>query len=181
MHRIYTEYGTKTIIEPTETTGIYSFVFISYMYWIWARNIWHYKWWNTFNGILSKSDFIVVGLKTWVSTSDEIGIIAKDLCRNCTENELRSCFTLTERSRAIPHLSATKKAWKNLTQSDENCLLAFDILLTCCDYRSKYNLHIIMKILVFARDLQPICAVFELETWLALSDGTWYLGSYISI
>jgi len=27
MQRIYTEYGTKTIFEPTETTGIYSFVF----------------------------------------------------------------------------------------------------------------------------------------------------------
>jgi hypothetical protein len=30
MQRIYTEYGTKTRIEPTEATGIYSF-FISYM------------------------------------------------------------------------------------------------------------------------------------------------------
>jgi len=32
MQRIYTEYGTKTRIEPTEATGIYSFVFISYMF-----------------------------------------------------------------------------------------------------------------------------------------------------
>ena len=30
MQRIYTESGTKTSIEPTEATGIYSFVFISY-------------------------------------------------------------------------------------------------------------------------------------------------------
>jgi len=27
MQRIYTEYGTKTIIEPNEKTGTYSFVF----------------------------------------------------------------------------------------------------------------------------------------------------------
>jgi len=39
----------------------------------------------------------------------------------------------------------TKKAWKNLTLSDENCVLAFDILLICSDYRSKNNLHIILK------------------------------------
>ena len=31
MKRNYTEYGTKTRIEPTEATGIYSFVFISYI------------------------------------------------------------------------------------------------------------------------------------------------------
>jgi len=46
---------------------------------------------------------------------------------------------------AITHLSLTKKAWKNLSQSDENCVLAFDILLICSDYRSKHNLHIILK------------------------------------
>jgi len=28
MQRSYTEYGTKTRIEPTEAIGIYSFVFI---------------------------------------------------------------------------------------------------------------------------------------------------------
>jgi len=31
MQRRYTEYGTKTRIEPTEATGIYSFVFIPYV------------------------------------------------------------------------------------------------------------------------------------------------------
>jgi len=31
MRRRYTEYGTKTRIESTEVTGIYSFVFIPYM------------------------------------------------------------------------------------------------------------------------------------------------------
>jgi len=46
---------------------------------------------------------------------------------------------------AITHLSVTKKAWKNLTLSDEKCLLAFDILLICSDYRSKHNLNIIVK------------------------------------
>jgi len=31
MKRSYTEYGTKTRIETTEATGIYSLVFIPYM------------------------------------------------------------------------------------------------------------------------------------------------------
>jgi len=48
-------------------------------------------------------------------------------------------------SPAITPQSMTKKAWKNLTQSDENCVLAFDIILIFSDYRSKHNLHIILK------------------------------------
>jgi len=48
-------------------------------------------------------------------------------------------------SPAITNLSVTKKAWKNLTVSDENCVLAFDTLLICSDYRCKHNLHIILK------------------------------------
>jgi len=48
-------------------------------------------------------------------------------------------------SPSITHLSVTKKAWKNLTQSDDNCVLAFDILLICSDYRSKHNLQIIFN------------------------------------
>jgi len=39
MQRSYTEYGTKTRIEPTEAIGIYTLVFILYMCWIWVRNI----------------------------------------------------------------------------------------------------------------------------------------------
>jgi len=31
MQRGYTEYGTKSRVEHTEATGIYSFVFIPYM------------------------------------------------------------------------------------------------------------------------------------------------------
>jgi len=46
---------------------------------------------------------------------------------------------------AITPQAVRKKAWKNLTQSDENCVLWFDILLICSDYRSKHNLHIILK------------------------------------
>jgi len=90
-------------------------------------------------------DSIDVRLKTWVSTSDEIGIIMKDLCLKCNENEQQTCLTSTDWSRAITHLSATKKAWKNLTQCDENYILAFDIYLICSDYRCKHNLHIILK------------------------------------
>ena len=48
-------------------------------------------------------------------------------------------------SPAITHLSVTKKAWKNPIQSDENCVLVFDIFLICSDYRSYHNLHTILK------------------------------------
>jgi len=48
-------------------------------------------------------------------------------------------------SPAITDLTVTKKAWKNLTLSDENCVLAFDILIICSDCRSKHNLHKILK------------------------------------
>ena len=96
-----------------------------------------------------KPDFIDVSLKTWVSTSDEIAIITKDSCFKCTENELQTCITstdcITSTCRAITNLSATKKAWKKRTQIDENCVLPFDILLICSDYRSEHNLHIILK------------------------------------
>jgi len=34
---------------------------------------------------------------------------------------------------------------KYLTQSDEICVLAFDILISCSDYRSKQKLHKILK------------------------------------
>ena len=52
-----------------------------------------------------KPYFIAVSLKTCVSTSDEIGIITKDLFLNCTENELHTCPTPTDGSRAVTHLS----------------------------------------------------------------------------
>jgi len=48
-------------------------------------------------------------------------------------------------SPAITHLTVMKKAWKNLTLSEEYCVLAFEILLICSDYRSKHNMHIILK------------------------------------
>jgi len=34
---------------------------------------------------------------------------------------------------------------EGMEKCDENCLLAFDILLICSDNRSKHNLHIILK------------------------------------
>ena len=77
--------------------------------------------------------------------SDEIHIITKDLCLNCTQNELQTWLSPMDGSPAITNLSVTKKAWKNLIPSDENCELAFDIHLICSDYRSKHNLHIILK------------------------------------
>jgi len=62
-----------------------------------------------------------------------------------TENELQTSLTATDGSRAITHPSTMKKAWKNLSQSDGNCVLALDIFLIRSDYRSKLNLHIILK------------------------------------
>jgi hypothetical protein len=40
-------------------------------------------------------DFIDVSLKTGVWTSDGTGIITKDLCLYCTENEEQTCLTST--------------------------------------------------------------------------------------
>jgi len=77
MQLSYTEYGTKTRIEPTEATGIYSLVFIPYICWIWFRIIWLYKWSNTFNGV--NTDVIEVGLETIHSISDEICIITNNI------------------------------------------------------------------------------------------------------
>ena len=92
-----------------------------------------------------KPNCIDVSLKKLLSTSDEIRIITKVLCLNCTENELKTLLSPMDGSPAITHLCVAKKAWKNLTQSDENCVLVFDILLISSDYRSKHNLHIILK------------------------------------
>jgi len=38
-----------------------------------------------------------------------------------------------------------RRRHRKILQSDEYCLLAFDIFLICSDYRSKHNLHIILK------------------------------------
>jgi len=78
MKRNYTEYGTKTEFGPTEATGIYSFVFIPYMCWIWVRSIGLYKKSNTFNVILSTYRRYRRYLETLHSIRDEIGIITND-------------------------------------------------------------------------------------------------------
>jgi len=90
-------------------------------------------------------DLTDISLKSWLSTSEEIRIITKALSLNCTQNELQTWLSPMDGSPAITHLSVTNKAWKNLTQIDENCVLAFDILLICSDYRSRHNLHLILK------------------------------------
>jgi len=66
-------------------------------------------------------------------------------------------------SPAITHLSVTKKTWKNLAQSDENCVLAFDILLMCSDCRTKHNLHIILK-------FGALLATYSLSVWYLFSN-----------
>jgi len=86
MQRSYTEYASKTRIEPTEATGIYSFVFMPYMCW------------NEFETFDSSSDqirlmafylhtdVIDVTLQTIHSISDETATIKNDLKLTCTDN-----------------------------------------------------------------------------------------------
>jgi len=71
-----------------------------------------------------------------------------------------------EGSPPITHLTVTKKAWKNLTLSDENCVLAFDIILICSDYRSKHNLHIILK-------FESLLANYSLSVQYLISKHDW--------
>ena len=71
-----------------------------------------------------------------------------------------------EGSPAITQLTVTKKAWKNLTLSDENCVLAFDILLICSDHRSKHNLHIILK-------FESLLANYSLSVQYLISKHDW--------
>ena len=95
----YTEYGTKTRIEPTEATGIYSFVFLicaEYELEIFGATSDERRLMEFY----VNPEFIDVSLYTWVTTSDEIGIITKDLCLNCTENELQTC--LNQMTEAVP-------------------------------------------------------------------------------
>jgi len=76
----------------------------------------------------------------------------------------------------ITYLSVTKNARKNLTLSDENCVLAFDILLICSDYRSKHNLHIILK-------FESLLANYSLSVQYLISKQDWckLMGFYISV
>ena len=77
---------------------------------------------------------------------------------------------------AITHLTVTKKAWKNRTLSDENCVLAFDLLLICSDYRTKHNLHIILKfVCLFANYSLSVQYMISKHDWCKL------MGLYISI
>jgi len=72
----YTEYVTKTRIEPIEATGIYSFVFIPYMCWIWGR-----KFGSTSDQVRWMAFYLHTDVidETILSIRDEIGIITKDL------------------------------------------------------------------------------------------------------
>jgi len=121
-------------------------------------------------------ELINVSLKTWLSTSDEIGIITKVLCLKCTENELKKWLSPTHGSPAITHLTVTKKAWENLSLSNENCVFAFDILLMSSDYRSKHSLHIILK-------FEILLAKYSLSVQYLISKHDWckVMGLYISI
>jgi hypothetical protein len=89
-------------------------------------------------------DFIKVSLKTWDSTSDKTGIITKDLCLICTENEEQICLTSTDWSRAITHLSATKKAWK-ISNIFMKIVYWRSTYFLSVLIMSKHNLHIILK------------------------------------
>ena len=79
MQRSCTEYETRTRIETTEATGIYSFVFISYMC--------EYEF-NTFGATRVEISLmslhlnpVVIGIRlvAWLRKIDEISIITNDL------------------------------------------------------------------------------------------------------
>jgi len=82
-------------------------------------------------------EFIDVSLKTWVSTSDEIGIITKDLCLNCTENELQTCLIPTDGSRIYlrrrRHGKISNKLMKivNWRSTYFLCVLIVSLNITC--------------------------------------------------
>jgi len=90
-------------------------------------------------------DFIDVSLKTWVSTSDEIGIITEDLCLNCTENKQKNMPSINWLMSCHNASLCDEEGMEKSHKCDENCILAFDILLICSDHRCKRNLHIILK------------------------------------
>ena len=72
MQCSYTEYGTKSRIEPTEATGIYSLC----LYLICAEYEFETFGSNTFNGV---NDVIDVSHERILSINDEIGIITNDV------------------------------------------------------------------------------------------------------
>jgi len=69
-----------------------------------------------------------------------------------------------------------EEGMENLTRSDVNFVLAFDILLICSDYRSKHNLHIILK-------FESLLANYSLSVQYLISKNDWckLMGLYISI
>ena len=64
MQRIYTEYGTKTRTEPTEASGIHSFVFISLMCRYEFETLGATSDEMRLKAFYLDTDFIVVSLKT---------------------------------------------------------------------------------------------------------------------
>jgi len=132
---------------------------------------------------------LVDSMETWISTDDEIRTTTKDLHLNCAEYGLQTLLTATEGSSVLTlDIQPICYEWvveTCLTPCDEICVLAFDILLICWDYGSKQNLLIILKFMHLHSNQQPICAVLELETWLALClntcIGTRHLLSLFSI
>ena len=64
MQRMNNEYGTNTTIEPTETTGIHSFVFISLMCRYEFETLGATSDEMRLKAFYLDTDFIVVSLKT---------------------------------------------------------------------------------------------------------------------
>jgi len=86
MQRSYTEYGIETRIELPEANGIYSFC--------WYLTCAEYEF-ETFGATSDRmrlmafclnADNIDVSLQTWLSISDEIGIITNDFKLTRTDN-----------------------------------------------------------------------------------------------
>ena len=85
-------------------------------------------------------DFIDVSLKTYVSSIDEIGIITKVLYWKWATNMPYSNWR-----KSCHNASSCDEEGMEKSQSDENSVLAIDILLISSDYRPKRNLLIILK------------------------------------
>jgi len=69
-----------------------------------------------------------------------------------------------------------EEGMEKLTLSNENSVLAFDILLICSDYMSKHNLHIILK-------FESLLANYSLSVQYLISKHDWckLMGLYNSI
>ena len=81
-----------------------------------------------FNGILATYRRYRRYLETIHSIGGVISIITNDLKLTCTDNKTQTCLNPTDRNLVMTLVCDVEDMEKCLTQSDENCVLEFDIL-----------------------------------------------------